>query len=363
MPLFESFDVDLTTVGKAIADHWEGIAIDSFQLLKSSQNHTYRCDLNGNSVILRITPYSPWKYDQITLEMEFLDYLSSHKLSLCPSIKPTTVSSVIIQDKTLSPTSFIIVKVSDELSLCICAYQYAKGNSIDFSQYDWLLDETKIDQLGQWFGTFHNLSQQYTQEKLQIDPHFFDGINTYATNLSNTLLNIELHQDDLLTKENTLYYGLSHGDVNVSNYFLNDDKYPIMFDWDQIQLGWYLFDLAQPIWGVIVAIYANLTKSQLPKEVEEIKNAPLYYAQKLVQGYIKTRQCDNQDAIFNFDRLKRMLVLRREQYHKFCSKAVIELDQIDGPLNLMKSFCQSIDDWLSQGNCDIDLIMGDSFDF
>lgn len=56
-------------------------------------------------------------------------------------------------------------------------------------------------------------------------------------------------------------FGVIHGDLNVSNYFVRDDGVLSVFDWDQTQRAWYLYDLAQCIWGVTMAVLCGMPMS------------------------------------------------------------------------------------------------------
>lgn len=48
------------------------------------------------------------------------------------------------------------------------------------------------------------------------------------------------------------HFGVIHGDINASNFYVKDDLDLSVFDWDQTERGWYAYDLAQMIWGIVM---------------------------------------------------------------------------------------------------------------
>lgn len=68
------------------------------------------------------------------------------------------------------------------------------------------------------------------------------------------------NEEPKISKDNE-NFGVIHGDLNVSNYYVREDGELSVFDWDQTQRAWYLYDLAQCIWGVTMAVYCGMPMS------------------------------------------------------------------------------------------------------
>ena len=48
------------------------------------------------------------------------------------------------------------------------------------------------------------------------------------------------------------HFGVLHGDLNTSNqHYVEDGQYMSVFDTDQVQQGFYLWDIAQAIFGIV----------------------------------------------------------------------------------------------------------------
>ena len=49
------------------------------------------------------------------------------------------------------------------------------------------------------------------------------------------------------------HFGVIHGDLNLSNiHYVDDGDYLSVYDTDQVQRGFYLFDMAQAIYTLVM---------------------------------------------------------------------------------------------------------------
>lgn len=125
-----------------------------------------------------------------------------------------------------------------------------------------------------------------------------------------------MKQEDLALADDPEYFGIIHGDVNVSNFFWSPSAHmPCMFDWDQLQTAWFLYDLVAPMWTVVTVVKGGNPVDSTPVPPADIKT----YIDTLVKGYE-----ENGGGVVNRDLLKSMLYLRKELYRRFCTKAVAE---------------------------------------
>ncbi len=103
-----------------------------------------------------------------------------------------------------------------------------------------------------------------------------------------------------------------HGDLNVSNYFVRDDGELSVFDWDQTQRAWYLYDLAQCIWGVTMAVLCGMPMSGTKIDCD-------------LQQYTDWI-CEAYDPKVDRESVKECVRLRKDFYEKFCRRAQAEGD-------------------------------------
>ncbi|KAF2077530.1 hypothetical protein CYY_001148 [Polysphondylium violaceum] len=313
MPLLETISVDIDTIRPLVAQHW---GAEVGEALKLSQNHTYMAkDENGEKVILRITP-DPQKIrrDSTDLEVRFLDYLNNKKLPVCVPIKSriTNEGMVVINDNIL------------------CLFKYATG--VCYNEWRWLAKNVVVG-LGKWFGLFHQYSQEFSKEH----PELAAKARHYRTLHDNILAQVVVDSRDEALVGDAQHFGIIHGDVNPSNYFWDASLgMPCMYDWDQMQSAWYLYDLSASIWGVYVLEKRGDEGTPVPGA--NVEN----YTNWLLEGYESVL-----NTTVDRDALNRMVAIRRELYLRFCTRALTEIQDKTSP---MAQFCQSMVDFFSDPN-------------
>lgn len=320
MPLFETLPVDENEVRDMVKEHW---SLDLGTCLKASQNHTFLAtrESDGTKFIIRVTPDPHCtKHDIIALEVALLDFLHSNNLPVCRAI-PT--QNLPYQKLIRSKSSHMIV-----------AFEFALGDPVNFVEWRWLTEREHVVGLGRWFAQLHTLTKRFAVEHPQHYAHarkwteLHDGI----------LADVPVDKQDLESISDPSRFGLTHGDVNVSNYFWNSSTgMPHMFDWDQLQLSWFLYDLSAPIWTVITVHRGGnpIDNSPVP-QADEVQ-----FTEWLLAGY-KEGGGGEVDRVA----LQRMIGLRRQLYKRFCSRAITELPA-DSP---MAKFCVFMNTWLDKEN-------------
>jgi len=128
-------------------------------------------------------------------------------------------------------------------------------------------------------------------------------------------------------------YGIIHGDVNLSNFFYEEAKTTLwVFDWDQIERSWFLYDLAQCLFGPWMLAQGCIGKKLEINIVD--------FNKWMIEGYEST--CENGKV--DRDALRRMIQLRMGFYETFCRRAVKEIAN-DEDLKGMLTFCESVVKW------------------
>jgi uncharacterized protein (DUF2252 family) len=114
------------------------------------------------------------------------------------------------------------------------------------------------------------------------------------------------------------HFGVIHGDLNPSNFHLirveGESGVEIdVFDFDQCQVGWFLYDMSQPIFAVQMACHAGMPLSGDKVEGLDVD----MFTEWLLEGY--GGEVDRQG-------LTACVALRRSLYERFCRRAKAEGD-------------------------------------
>lgn len=317
MPLFETHPVDENEVRAIVKEHW---SLDLGKCLKASQNHTFLATRDdGSKFVVRVTPDPrATRLKAVELEVALLDFLHSNKLPVCRSIP------------TINPPNQ--KWIHSKSALIIVTFEYASGEPVNFVEWKWLTDRDHVVGLGRWFAQLHALTKRFALEHPQLCAHARKWTELHE----GILAEAPIDAADLATISDPSKFGLIHGDVNVSNYFWDASiGLPQMFDWDQLQVCWFLYDLSAPIWTVITVRCGGnpVDKSPVPQADEH------QLTDWLLEGYKQGGGGDVERAA-----LQRMIALRRQLYLRFCRKAVTELPT-EHP---MAQFCTFMNTWLQR---------------
>ena len=298
MPLFETIPIDVDEVRRLLAEHW---SLELAERLKESQNHTYRAtNQHGDPFILRVTPDPQHtRLETIELEVQLLDFLSAHHLPVCRTIPSTLTSKSVVSHQ----------------SLHLCVFEYARGEVLNYTDWTWITNRQIVVGLGRWMARLHHLTRLFEREQPELARH----ARHWRTLHDGVLAEVEVDERDQATESaDPTAFGLIHGDINVGNFVWDSSlQLPVMFDWDEIQRSWFLYDLSTPIWNVIV-----LERAGTPMDRSPVPSAnSRLYTDWLVEGYEEENGGQKVDRAA----LARMVLMRRELYRRFCRRAVGEL--------------------------------------
>eukprot|EP01122_Echinamoeba_exundans_P016979 TRINITY_DN8789_c0_g1_i1.p1 TRINITY_DN8789_c0_g1~~TRINITY_DN8789_c0_g1_i1.p1 ORF type:complete len:336 (+),score=57.47 TRINITY_DN8789_c0_g1_i1:66-1073(+) len=313
MPLYHTITVDENEVRRLVAEHWN---IHLGKCLKSAQNHTYIAtephkegvdEANLQKFIVRVTPDPDQsRLGPTQLELDLLQFLDAQNLPVCVAV-PRLESSSASKEHILVENQNIIV-----------VFKHARGEPIDYLAFKWMTEKERVVGVGRWMGRLHNLTRQYVKERPELVSHA-----RHWTQLHDGVLkDVSVHPDDKRRESDPMEFGLIHGDVNPSNYFWIPERgMPDMFDWDQLQRSWLMYDLAQPIFGVEMLAGAGnpFTGADCPEA------NPKQFREWILEGY------EAEGHKVDLPHLERMLLIRIELYRLFCSKGLAEGEPDSGP--------------------------------
>lgn len=112
--------------------------------------------------------------------------------------------------------------------------------------------------------------------------------------------------------KDTQNFGVIHGDLNLTNMFVKDDGTINVFDWDQSQKGWFLYDLAMPLWGVTILSCCGIPMSGAKVDIDIER----------FTGWL----CEAYDPNLDRECLKQCIRVKRDFYERFCKRAQAEGD-------------------------------------
>ncbi len=316
MPLFKTIPVDIEQIRLLARDHWN---VEIGECVKASQNHTFLANKGTTErFVLRVTPDPENKrFDSTELEVALLEYLHENKLPVCRAVQSSTTSSAAVRSG----------------SLILCLFTFATGEPVVFTDWTWMTNREMVVGLGRWFARLHKLTRRFVQEQ----PALAARIRHWTTLHDGVLAGAQVDERDSRTASDPAYFGVIHGDVNPSNYYWDSAvKMPCMFDWDQLQGSWFLYDLSAPIWTVV-----TLERAGSPIDRAEVPQAnSKLYTTWLLEGY----ESDEGEAVVDRAALQRMVMIRRELYRTFCRQALLELP-VEHP---MAPFCKFMTDFFDK---------------
>ncbi|EGC32666.1 hypothetical protein DICPUDRAFT_155334 [Dictyostelium purpureum] len=307
MPLFETIKIDKEKIKNIVKDNWD---LDLGDCIKESQNHTFSAERGNDKFIVRVTPDPKKQRIECTeLETSLLQYLSND-ISVCPSVENKDGKLMLVVD-----------------DLIICVFKYAKGDPVNYVEWKWL-NKNVVNDLGTWFGKLHKLTRQFSKEY----PEISSKARHWTTLHDSILKDVPVDERDNQTSKDPNKFTIIHGDVNPSNYFWSESEGICMFDWDQTQLSWLLYDLSAPIFGVWV-----LEKKGSPIDG---KILPEFNSQQYTDYLLETYEPIFGEKVCR-ESLSRMVDIRKQLYVRFCRAAIHELEE-SSP---MYKFCKGMNDF------------------
>ena len=232
-----------TVLSKALLAY--GIDKDDTKLLDGFENFIYEVSKDNKSFILRIGHDSRRNFNLVWGEAEFLNYLANGGLSVsrvCPSLSGQLIETVT---------------ASDGSKFVITLFEKAVGHPPNFKQASTDL----FFNMGNYMGKLHALSKdfhpsqpQFTRLDITKDmatmtltgnkylPEGDEGILQAYKETTQSILQLPITVDS---------YGLCHIDFHGGNFFITESGKITLFDFDDCQYAWFIYDIAMALFYAI----------------------------------------------------------------------------------------------------------------
>jgi hypothetical protein len=376
--LFDVLPVDRDVVARAVERAW---ALTLGDEIKASQNTTYAASLSSAGprvAAVRVTPDPEGvRHARIEDEMTFVAFLAQPEwgTGICkPLASSSTSSSAEKADSSMPPSSFAV----REGQFTICAVSWATGAPIDFLSFRWATDADVIRAWGACTARMHVAARAFVRARPDVAARIRPWTALHDGVMAGAVATLDAR--DVVVMRGGLgdEYGLLHGDFNVSNFHLVEEERASsvgtggdsggggggvegataaatvpaaaasgsssssssgsssssssssgsssssvslslsVFDTDQVQQGWWEYDLAQ---SAIASLMLHEAGS-IPAGDPVPQAQPAFFLDRLVEGYEAVAGAPRVDRA----RLARMLALRKDFYRRFCTRAQAEGD-------------------------------------
>ncbi|WP_342561385.1 phosphotransferase [Paenibacillus sp. FSL R7-0345] len=245
--------------------------------LGGSQNIVYEYQQGGESYILRLTPSCNRTVSLVQSELDWIRFLANEGISVSePILSKNDQFTEVIQ-------------LPDGYYTCVL-FEKAQGRKVGYPEC--LQDNNLYEQLGRLTGKLHALSQTYIPQ---------DGIVKRHDWSQNWFLqNIDLLPESQVSVRKSCYslvntikslkkdknsYGLIHGDINIGNYRVDEQRRITLFDFDEAQYSWFVEDIAIQLYYLVYVFGGEDGKGYREEQAQRFMN-------HFMQGYTLEHSLD-----------------------------------------------------------------------
>eukprot|EP00026_Physarum_polycephalum_P012072 Phypoly_transcript_12342.p1 GENE.Phypoly_transcript_12342~~Phypoly_transcript_12342.p1 ORF type:complete len:342 (+),score=31.48 Phypoly_transcript_12342:104-1129(+) len=328
--LFKEIDFPQPCVDEA-AVLW---GLHSVKMVKQSQNYTASAvDPLGHNVMLRLCP-SIRDGDELRLRSE-LDYI----------LHVSKQGELDVCEPMLSTQNKLYHIVGSSKKFLAVVFRFARGTAWTFD-WTWLHSAAVVKAWGRGLAQIRRASM-----KIESNDAFhlqrWDTVHSNLLQRGDEILNNKEDEPDrkefseLMKWMNDLpknkdNYGICHGDFIISNFFKIEEHGKTrldVFDFDQAQFGWYIYDLSIPLFSV----YSLSTGVVGPLPGVDFE----FFKKHLLEGYEEYFPLSAQDKEW----LGKFVKVRVFFYFLFCKRAVWE-NENGGPVpDELAAFTRKVVEW------------------
>lgn len=142
-------------------------------------------------------------------------------------------------------------------------FEWAQGSKLEFMEFRWMKDKAVIFAWGKFFAQLHKESRKFENDHPEVAQRIQNWDQVHCSILAGT----KLYPEDIAVINDPEHFGVIHGDLNLSNiYYVDGADHLSVFDTDQVQRGFYMFDMAQAIVTLSMLEEGGLPVSGTPVE-------------------------------------------------------------------------------------------------
>lgn len=231
---------------KPSAKHFEAIKAKwpiqgEVKFLRRVENFVYESNLDGRSVILRLTEPKHRTSDEIRAELDWIDYLSKSGMRIAAPISSQSNSFV---------ETFNFGEVYHA-----AVFEKAKGAPL-VEPEDFTLEI--FETWGRYIGRMHRLTHNYKPKQGAQPRSIWNEDAGFQVNLRGLDKNdeipykrfIELYEWIKSLDTSHDCFGLIHGDLHNGNFFVDSGEITA-FDFDDCCYHWFAYDLSIPLYNLL----------------------------------------------------------------------------------------------------------------
>ena len=221
------------------------ISLPDANILDGFESFIFNVQKDGREYILRIGHSSRRNADLIQGEAEFLNYLRGSGLSV-PQVLPSA-NHLLVEAIEAQDGSFFLATL----------FEKAPGHPP--KENDWC--PALYQSMGQFMGRLHTLSKDFQPslpryQRFDIAQDFSAMENTGRQHLSaedEPVLQAYLETVSAIQQLPQVpeSYGLCHIDFHGGNFFITDHGEITLFDFDDCQYAWFVYDIAMALFYAI----------------------------------------------------------------------------------------------------------------
>ena len=216
-----------------------GIRQEEIQELDGFESFIYEVRQGADRRILRITHSLHRDAAAIRGEVDWLDYLAGHGVSVAYALP--SLSGEMVE-----------VLGEGEEYFCATSYIFAPGRSPQ--RADW--ESGLMVDVGRLVGRMNHLAKSYQpRDPRAARPHLLQDIQGFERFLPPSEEAVAEKHRQLLSALHELptgpdVYGIVHQDVHGGNFYIENGKITL-YDFDDTLYGWYAYDLAMAFFYVL----------------------------------------------------------------------------------------------------------------
>jgi Ser/Thr protein kinase RdoA (MazF antagonist) len=256
--------------------------LNKFDAYEGCANLVYTCSRKNQPVILRVSYRQDRPMDQITAELDFINYLAENGVQIARSIY--SCNDELVAKCYIDETPFYLVCFEKGRGMRVPdnAYRYRADAPIEEYFHNW----------GKVLGQMHRLAKAYLPKNNQIRRPDWFQLHARQLDIDATIpFELQIVRDrvrSLLSEIADLpkddhCYGLLHGDFNDGNFTVDySNGNMTVFDFDDCCYFWFVYELASAWEGGI--------GRTMYKGLEERKSFMDYYMNHVLEGYFSENE-------------------------------------------------------------------------